>query len=176
MCISEGSRFISLLPVALKSIATLSFTARLSGSPIHLDGVTFNSHPVFHNWLVWVLLDFLMQWLERVDCTKNSVCWWGQNFCIKNGQNLPVILEKRKYPAMRAMCFVFVCVCVYTHTHNTFRTDRLFSDTSNWFIYPLFLTFIPLNHHSHYIHCPALTNLPPANHHKHIFTVLSSHI
>jgi hypothetical protein len=159
MWTSDGSRFISILPAALKSVATLSLTARLSGSPIHLDDVAFNSHPVFHKWLVWVLLDFLMQWLEGFNCTKNSVCWWRQNCCIRNGQNLSVfvILKKTEVPCCASNVFC-VCVCVYTHTHNTFSTDRLFSDTSNWCIYPLFLTFYSIKP-SQPLHPPSCSHI-----------------
>jgi len=96
-----------------------------------------------------------------------------------------VILEKTEVP-----CYAKnVCVCVYTHTHththNTLSTDRLFSDTSNWCIYPLFLTFCsikpsqplypPSCPHTFtfskpsqtYIHSPALTHLTAPNHRRH---------
>jgi len=86
MCTSDGSRFISLLPAALKSVATLSFTARLSGSPIHLDDVTFNSHPVFYKWLEWVLLDFLMQWLEGLIVLRIPYVDGGKIVALKMGR------------------------------------------------------------------------------------------
>jgi hypothetical protein len=61
MCNTDGSHFISLLTTTLKYIATLSFTERPYGSPIHLHAFASNSHPVFRNCLVRISLDVFME-------------------------------------------------------------------------------------------------------------------
>ena len=86
MCTTDGLHFISLLPAALKSVATVSFTQRSSGSALHNHAAAFYSHPVFRKWLAWVQLHLLMHVARDVGEIKNVICCGKKITAIKLGR------------------------------------------------------------------------------------------